>query len=158
MPKEPIPEAELNSAKEYIKGNMYINAESNDSRMNRLAKNEFLFGRYVPFEEIEKKINRVTSEDIQTWFRGIYSPDKMAAMLYGPVEMESERLENSLSARIEPDVSVFPGARKRLPGERDPGVQRQDTGSCRCGNHLQRADAPSRKDTGCRQRASTRSL
>ena len=97
LAKEPIPEAELRSAKEYIKGNMYINAESNDSRMNRLAKNEFLFGRYVAFEEIEEKINRVTSEDIQKWFCSIYSPEKMATMLYGPVEMESQRLEDSLS-------------------------------------------------------------
>ncbi len=94
--QNPISEAELNSAKEYIKGNMYINAESNDYRMNRLAKNEFLFGRYVPLEEVEKKINRVTSEDIQAWFSGIYSPDKMAAMLYGPVEMESETPGNIL--------------------------------------------------------------
>ena len=41
--KEPIPEAELNAAKEYLKGSMYLNSESTDSRMNRLAKNEFLF-------------------------------------------------------------------------------------------------------------------
>jgi len=97
LASEPIPEPELKSAKEYIKGNMYINAESNDSRMNRLAKNEFLFGRYVAFEEIEEKINRVTSEDIQKWFCGIYSPDKMATMLYGPVEIESQKLEDSLT-------------------------------------------------------------
>ena len=57
LAQKPIPEAELSAAKEYIKGNMYINAESNDSRMNRLARNELLFGRYVPFEEIEGKIN-----------------------------------------------------------------------------------------------------
>lgn len=96
LAQKPIPEAELNSAKEYIKGNMYINAENNDYRMNRLAKNEFLFGRYISFEEVEKKINMVTTEDIQAWFRCIYSPDKMAAMLYGPVEMESETPENIL--------------------------------------------------------------
>ncbi len=87
LAEQPIPEPELSAAKEYIKGNMYINAESNDSRMNRLAKNEFLFGRYVPFEEIEKKLNAVTSETIQAWFREIYSPEKMAIMLYGPVQM-----------------------------------------------------------------------
>jgi predicted Zn-dependent peptidase len=97
LAQKPIPETELSSAKEYIKGNMYINAESNDSRMNRLAKNELLFGRNVPFEEVEEKINRVTSEDIQTWFGGIYSPDKIAAMLYGPVEMEPQRLQDSLA-------------------------------------------------------------
>jgi len=38
----------------------------------------------------------VTAEDIQAWFRRIYSPDKMAAMLYGPVEIESETPENIL--------------------------------------------------------------
>jgi predicted Zn-dependent peptidase len=96
LAQKPISEAELNSAKEYIKGNMYINAENNDYRMNRLAKNEFLFGRHIPFEEVEKKINMVSPEDIQEWFCGIYSPDKMAAMLYGPVEMESEAPENIL--------------------------------------------------------------
>ncbi len=88
LARDLIPEAELNAAREYVKGNMYINAESNDYRMNRLAKNEFLFGDYIPFEEIEKKINAVTAEDIRTWFRSIYSPEKMAVMLYGPVEEE----------------------------------------------------------------------
>lgn len=88
LARDLIPEAELNSAREYVKGNMYINAESNDYRMNRLAKNEFLFGDYVPFEEIERKINAVTSEDIRTWFRSVYSPENMAVMLYGPVEEE----------------------------------------------------------------------
>ncbi len=85
---ELIPEAELNAAREYVKGNMYISAESNDYRMNRLAKNEFLFGEYIPFEEVEKKINAVTSEDIRAWFGSVYSPEKMAVMLYGPVEDE----------------------------------------------------------------------
>lgn len=96
LARDLIPEAELRSAKEYIKGNMYINAESNDSRMNRLAKNEFLFGRYVPFEEIEEKIDRVTSEDIRTWFSSIYDPEKMATMLYGPVEIELQDLKEAL--------------------------------------------------------------
>ena len=89
----PIPEQELEAAKDYIRGNMYINAESNDSRMNRLAKNEFLFGRYVPFEEIEKKIDQVTSEDIRSWFRQVYDPGKLAVMLYGPVAIGPEQVE-----------------------------------------------------------------
>lgn len=94
---DPIPDAELSAAKEYIKGNMYINAESNDSRMNRIAKNEFLFGRYVPFEEIEAKIDGVTPKEIQDWFRGIYSPERMSVMLYGPVGPESDKIESILA-------------------------------------------------------------
>ena len=81
-----IPEAELSAAKEYLKGSMYLNAESTDSRMNRLAKNEFLFGRYVPFEEIEQKIFAVTPEMVQDWFSAAFRPDELSLLLYGPVE------------------------------------------------------------------------
>jgi predicted Zn-dependent peptidase len=84
--KECIPEAELKAAKEYLKGNMYLNAESTDSRMNRLAKNEFLFGRYVPYEEVEESIDRVTSDAVQKWFEDLYQPSQAALILFGPVE------------------------------------------------------------------------
>ena len=84
--KEAIPEVELNAAKEYLKGSMYLNAESTDSRMNRLAKNEFLFGRYIPFEEIERKIDLVTSASVQKWFKEVYQPSQVALTLFGPVQ------------------------------------------------------------------------
>ena len=84
----PIPEAELQAAKEYLRGSMYLNAESTDSRMNRLAKNEFLFGRYVPFEEVEERIKQVTSRQIQEWFGEVYRPEHLAQLLYGPVEAD----------------------------------------------------------------------
>ena len=83
---EPISEPELSAAKEYLTGSMYLNAESTDSRMNRMAKNEFLFGRSVPFEEIEQKIRSVKAADIRDWFRNICRPDRASLMLFGPVE------------------------------------------------------------------------
>lgn len=86
LASEPIPETELSAAKEYLKGSMYLNAESTDSRMNRLAKNEFLFGRYVPFEEIEQKIFAVTPDMVQGWFSGAFRPGELSLLLYGPVE------------------------------------------------------------------------
>ena len=89
LSKEPIPEAELHAAKEYLKGSMYLNAESTDSRMNRLAKNEFLFGRYVPFEEVQERIDGVTSGAIQKWFEDVYQESQVALMLLGPVEQDS---------------------------------------------------------------------
>lgn len=86
---QPISETELNAAKEYMKGSMYLNAEISDSRMNRLAKNEFLFGRYVAYEEVEEKINQVTAEEIQNWFQQVFKPDQLALVLLGPIESES---------------------------------------------------------------------
>ena len=88
LARGPIPEVELRGAKEYLKGSMYLNAESTDSRMNRLAKNEFLFGRHIPFEEVEQQIDLVTSAQVQQWFEEVYQPSRLALMLFGPVQEE----------------------------------------------------------------------
>jgi predicted Zn-dependent peptidase len=86
LTQEPIGEVELRAAKEHFKGSMYLNAESNDSRMHRLSKNEFLFGRYVPFEEVEAKIEQTTSEAIQDWFSSVFRKHEQTLVLLGPVE------------------------------------------------------------------------
>jgi predicted Zn-dependent peptidase len=83
---EAVPEAELEAAKEHIKGGMYLSAENTESRMNRLAKNEILFGRMVPYEETERLIDRVSSMDIQDWFRTILPPGlELPTLVFGPV-------------------------------------------------------------------------
>lgn len=84
-----IPDAELNAAKECLRGSMYLNAESTDARMNRLAKNEFLFGRHIPFEEVEDNIRKVTPEAVLAWFREVYQPSRVSLMLFGPVNMDA---------------------------------------------------------------------
>jgi predicted Zn-dependent peptidase len=86
LTQEPIGEVELRAAKEHFKGSMYLNAESNDSRMHRLSKNEYLFGRYVPFEEVEAKIEQTTSEGIQDWFSSAFRKQDLTLVLLGPVE------------------------------------------------------------------------
>jgi predicted Zn-dependent peptidase len=86
LTQQPFGEVELRAAKEHFKGSMYLNAESNDSRMHRLSKNEFLFGRYVPFEEVEDKIEQTTSEAIQDWLRSAFQKKELALVLLGPVE------------------------------------------------------------------------
>jgi predicted Zn-dependent peptidase len=94
--KESITETELRSAKEYLKGSMYLNAENTDSRMNRLARNEFLFERYVPFEEVEEQMNKVTADEIQSWFRETCRPDEVALLLFGPTELDEAEARNIL--------------------------------------------------------------
>jgi len=96
LASQPIPDAELNAAKEYLRGSMYLNAESTDSRMNRLAKNEYLFGRHVPFEEVEIRIRQVTPEAVLTWFREAYHPSRVSLMLFGPTEMEAAEAEKAI--------------------------------------------------------------
>ncbi|ROQ90203.1 M16 family metallopeptidase [Desulfosoma caldarium] len=84
--RDAITASELDAAKEYLKGSMYLNAESTDARMNRLAKNEFVFGRHVPLEEVEKAIDAVTVDDVRAWFVKHYQPENTAVTLLGPVE------------------------------------------------------------------------
>lgn len=84
LAEEPISEAEFAAAKEYLKGSMYLNAESTDSRMNRLAKNEFTFGRHVSLEEVEALVDQVTPEEARSWFAGAFRPNRIGLLLLGP--------------------------------------------------------------------------
>ena len=62
---EPVPEAELQAAREYMRSSIYLGAEDLDHLMMRLAKNEINFGHYIPLEEIVAGLMQVTATEIQ---------------------------------------------------------------------------------------------
>jgi predicted Zn-dependent peptidase len=62
---EPVPEAQLDSAREQLKGNLLLSLESSDNRMSRLAKNEIYFGGPLPLSDIMEGFERVSAESIQ---------------------------------------------------------------------------------------------
>ncbi len=84
--REPISDTELRAAKEHIKGGIYLAAENTDNRMSRLAKNEIIFGRFVPYEEIEARLEQVTVEDVQALAQQIFRPEAMSLVLLGQVD------------------------------------------------------------------------
>lgn len=84
--REPIGDTELRAAKEHIKGGIYLAAENTDNRMSRLAKNEIIFGRFVPYEEIEAGLEQVTVEDVQALAQQIFRPEAMSLVLLGQVD------------------------------------------------------------------------
>ena len=83
--REPISATELRAAKEHIKGGIYLAAENTDNRMSRLAKNEIIFDRFVPYEEIETGLEKVTVEDVQALAQQIFQPEVMSLVLLGQV-------------------------------------------------------------------------
>ena len=83
---EPISDTELRAAKEHIKGGIYLAAENTDNRMSRLAKNEIIFGRFVPYEEIEAGLEKVTVEDVQALAQELFQPEGMSLVLLGQVD------------------------------------------------------------------------
>jgi predicted Zn-dependent peptidase len=102
LTREPISAPELQAAKEHFKGSMYLNAESTDARVHRVTKNEFLFGRYVPFEEVEARIDTITSEGIQEWFCAAFEERHLALVLLGPVDENAVDMGQFASPAVVP--------------------------------------------------------
>jgi len=83
---QPVETAELKNAKAYLKGGLYLGAESTDNQMTRLAHNEIHFGRDMPLEEVEEGIEKVTAEDIAALSQDIFQNDAVSLTLLGPVD------------------------------------------------------------------------
>ncbi len=64
MAREPVHEAELDAARDQVKGAILLAAEGMDSRMSRLAKNEINLGYQISYEEVEERFDSVTPEEI----------------------------------------------------------------------------------------------
>ena len=64
--EEPVPQDELDSAREQLKGKLLMSLESSDSLMTRLAKNEIYLRRNQPVDEILAGFDAVTVEDVLT--------------------------------------------------------------------------------------------
>jgi len=80
-----VPAAELQAAREYLRGSIYLSAEDVDHMMMRLAKNEIHFGHYIPLEDIVAGLMKVTTAEIQELARELFRPENWAATLMGPV-------------------------------------------------------------------------
>ncbi|HEY3308547.1 MAG TPA: pitrilysin family protein [Desulfuromonadaceae bacterium] len=65
LKQEPVPQDELDSAREQLKGKILMSLESSDNLMTRLAKNEIYLRRNQPIEEILGGFDAVTIDDIQ---------------------------------------------------------------------------------------------
>lgn len=82
---EPVPEAQLEGAREQLKGNLLLSLESSDNRMSRLAKNEIYFGNPLPLTDIMAGFDRVTSESIQKLAGEILDNSTLTLVMLGRV-------------------------------------------------------------------------
>lgn len=80
-----IEDSELETAKEHLKGNTLLASESVDRRMNRLAKCEIYFNKFIPIEEILQKIDQVTSQDVQNLAQEIFNRNYLSLAALGPI-------------------------------------------------------------------------
>jgi predicted Zn-dependent peptidase len=64
---------ELRVAKEHLKGSLMLSLESTSSRMSNLARQEMYFGRQLTLEEILRRIDAVTGEQVRELSRDLFS-------------------------------------------------------------------------------------
>jgi predicted Zn-dependent peptidase len=96
LKNEPITNAELEFAREHLKGNLLLSLESTDNRMTKLAKNEIYFGRQVSLSEIITALERVTSRDVMDLCRVMFRDEYLTLEVLGNFDAPSF-LSSSLS-------------------------------------------------------------
>lgn len=87
--KGDISDADLIRAKEYLEDGILLGSENMDNMMTRLAKNEFVFGKYVTHEELIKEIEDVTTREVIEAARRIFSSSNVSLTALGPIDQNS---------------------------------------------------------------------
>lgn len=85
---EPLTGDDLSRVKEQLKGNLMLGLENTSNRMNRIAKHEFLAGRYISLDETTAGIDSVTSEQVLELAREIFDKRRFSAVALGSVSDE----------------------------------------------------------------------
>ena len=80
-----IPEAELQRAKDHLKGTLVLGLESTASRMSQLARSEIYFGRQIALAENLANLDQVSTDDVQRVATDLFSNGDLAATVLGPV-------------------------------------------------------------------------
>ncbi len=81
-----VSSVELKKAKENIKGRMVLSLESSDSQAFFYGTQELLREKIETPEEIFKKIDKVTSEDVLRVAKDIFKPQKINLAIIGPLD------------------------------------------------------------------------
>jgi predicted Zn-dependent peptidase len=81
-----LDQGDVDSAKEYLIGGIYLASESVENRMIRMAKNELIFGRYIPYEETVSCIEKVSLDDVIDAAEMLFKDKRLALVTLGPVK------------------------------------------------------------------------
>lgn len=94
--KGKISKSELAAAVDHLIGGVYLSSESADSRMMRIAKNEFVFERYVSYEELVAELEKVTVDKVVEIANGIFEDGKVSLAALGPIKEDALDKSNLL--------------------------------------------------------------
>jgi len=92
MSRNPVSRAELDNAKEQLKGGLFLGMESTSNRMMRLAKMALHHEPYLTPEETAALIDQVTIDQVQQMAQSLLQPQKLAAAILGPLNQKKYSL------------------------------------------------------------------
>ncbi|MBV8354065.1 MAG: insulinase family protein, partial [Candidatus Eremiobacteraeota bacterium] len=72
-------------AKEHLKGSLTLALESISGRMMRLGRNELTFGRHIDEDELERRIDAVTADEIAHLGTKLFAPRDWGLCVLGPI-------------------------------------------------------------------------
>lgn len=87
-----VSEAEVERAREHLKGNMTLVLESTANRMSRLARNAIVHGRQISTEEVEAAFDAVTKAEVDALARELFAPERRGLCALGPLDVDRIRL------------------------------------------------------------------
>jgi predicted Zn-dependent peptidase len=83
---ERVPDDELRRAKDQLKGSLMLSLESTTARMSNLARQEMYFDRFFGLDEIIRRIEAVTAEDLQALANESFQTDSIAVTILGNLD------------------------------------------------------------------------
>jgi predicted Zn-dependent peptidase len=83
LKSDPVPEEELQRAKDQLKGNILMSLESSGALMSNLARQEMYFQRFYAVPEILEQVGQVTSADLMRMAEQLFVPESVAVALLG---------------------------------------------------------------------------
>lgn len=95
MAAEGPSDAEIELAKEHIKGSLTLSLEASSSRMIRLGRSEYNLGRQVDIEEIETAVDAVTHEAVWGLATELLRPETLGLCVLGPLAESEIRWQRS---------------------------------------------------------------
>jgi predicted Zn-dependent peptidase len=87
--REPVPEAELSKAREYIKGRLQLRMEDSGTVAGWLGRQELLKKQILTVEEVLAILDGVRTEDLQRVAMDLFRPEWLNLAVVGPYKSEA---------------------------------------------------------------------
>lgn len=88
-----LSEADVEKAKNQLKGNFIIGLDSTSSRMNSIGDSQLMLGRIQTPDEVLNDIDKVSCDSIKEIIKYVFKPEQMGLSAIGDIEFDPKLLD-----------------------------------------------------------------